>query len=450
MLKIFKIASRVELLAIASVAFTMSACGVFWAGGVDEETNTVAAADPNMDVSGPQEGVASDKEPIKSVDSVITIVNPIETTEPSKTSHDESAIGNLPPAEAVDSDTPTPGVVTPVHSFTGRLNNTNGETLDITVSISGGSVKTQTDASGYFVLRDLPVGIYPMVVSSENSSDVAYLLKNDEKTDLFGPIPSSAISTVSESDLEEPELQTFYYKDDEPSTGNPGPHPEPLPDPYPESSESNGGSTDGYNSSSSRVEYMGHEDPLGSVPSGDMPHESDYGVVKQWTGILNGSTEDDTNKDVKWSAEWTVEVSFTLNSIDKQNEYRKNIFGKHNDESGVFSLAIINGECGTEAPSFALFVSRYGNFSCKDAVISTATVYAGKQITLTGTFDGSTLKLYKDGFEIAENILSFNAIQNLSTEPFVFGDKEIDMTLSDVRLGEKAITSADVLYRYYQ
>ena len=46
MLKIFKIASRVELWALASVAFTMSACGVFWAGGVDEETNTVAGVDP--------------------------------------------------------------------------------------------------------------------------------------------------------------------------------------------------------------------------------------------------------------------------------------------------------------------------------------------------------------------------------------------------------------------
>jgi hypothetical protein len=77
-------------------------------------------------------------------------------------------------------------------------------------------------------------------------------------------------------------------------------------------------------------------------------------------------------------------------------------------------------------------------------------VEVGKTISLTGVFNGHYLTLYKDGFKIAEIYLQDYVSQNFSTAPFVFGDKEIDMTLSDVRLGEKAITSADVLYRYYQ
>lgn len=36
-----------------------------------------------------------------------------------------------------------------------------------------------------------------------------------------------------------------------------------------------------------------------------------------------------------------------------------------------------------------------------------------------------------------------------SDEPIFFGKEDVALKLDDVRLGAKAITSADVLYRYY-
>lgn len=446
MLKMFKIASRIELWALASVAFTMSACGVFWAGGVDEETNTVAAADPELGVSEENTNNAvQDTDPI--VDSA---QNSIHIAPPS--GHNYIIVHDIDTCHVTPSE-PTPindKEIDNTQTFVGKLNNTNGEPIDITIMASGKSITTKTDGAGYFKLEELPLGTYQMIVSSGNSDGVAYLLTIGANADLLGPVPSSAISLVDTSDFNEPELQTFVYKD-EPATGNPvpPPNPEPDPEPDPESSDSNG-ATDGGHSSSSQIEYMGHLDSLAGVPSNDLPHESDYGTIKHWTSIVNGSTEEDPYSDFKWYAEWTIEATFKLDSIDKQDYYCKNIFGKFESGTGIVSLAIIKGECGTEAPSFALYIAQYGQFYCKDAVISTATVEVGKTISLTGVFNGHYLMLYKDGFKIAEIYLQDYVSQNFSTAPFVFGDKEIDMTLSDVRLGEKAITSADVLYRYYQ
>ena len=443
MLKMIKIAGRFELWALASVAFSMSACGVFWAGGVDEETNTVAAADPAIEQHDNADITPPPQENVVIVDSLREI-KPVETSK-----GDEYAVIGPPitqPIQVITDPAPSQDVdVIYAKNFIGKLNNTNGEAVEITVEVSGTSVKTQTDDAGYFELEKLPFGTFPMVVSNGNSEGVAYLLQNGSSTGLLGPVPYSVISRVDASDFKEPNLQNFEYKD-EPATGN----PEPVPEPDPESSASLNPGDGNISSSSIPLPTENYGYAHDHVATNDLPHDLDYGVMKHWTNIANGSTEEDSNNDYNWYAEWTVEASFELKSVDSKNSYRKNIFGKFNADGGVLTLAIINGECGTEAPSFALYVARYGNFSCKEAVISTAAVESGKKITLTGVFEGRYLKLYKDGFEIAEKALSNYTAQDLSTAPFVFGDKEIDMTLSDVRLGEKAITSADVLYRYYQ
>ena len=437
MLKIFKIASRVELWAIASVAFTMSACGVFWAGGVDEENNTVAAANPN----------GTDRSTISSADSLIAGVDtsffseqPIEIVPPPKTATPIQVIDTDPAPVYEGSTNPPTTSDTELHNFTGRLSNVDGEALNITVKLTnGGNISTKTDVSGYFQLDGLPVGVYPLIVSSDNSNDVAYLLKNSSTdTDLLGPVPSSAITSITESDFEEPALQNFDY-DDAPSTGTPGLPPVPNPDPDPEPE---------YSSSSAQISYLSSESA--AIATNELPHDIDYGVLYRWETVENGSTEENTNQEIYWYSEWTVEVNFELGSIDSENSYRKNIFGKFMGSNGVFALTIINGVCGTEAPSYALFSLRYGSFDCREAVISTAPVETGKKVSLTGTFEGQMLMLYKDGFKIAQKYIGYMPPQDFNTSPFVFGDEELDLKLKDVRLGEKAITSADVLYRYYQ
>lgn len=436
MLKMFKIASRVELWALASVAFTMSACGVFWAGGVDEETNTVAAADPE---ETRHDAIASAGSLAVDIDTSYFTNQPIEIIKPPETGT-QLVITEPEPAY---NDTPSiPSSSTKLHNFTGRLSNGNGEPLNITVKLNdGGNVTTQTDSSGYFLFEALPVGVYPLIVFSGNSNDVAYLLKNSSTdTDLLGPVPSSAIDLVNEADFEEPDLQNFNYNDGQLGVGIPDPAPEPIP----ESSDSNQPA-----SSSSKIVYLSSVSNSG-VATNELPHDIDYGIIYSWETIANGSTKENTDQEIYWYLEWTVEVSFELVSIDSDNNYRMNIFGKNRESDGVFALTIINGTCGTKAPSYALFAIRYQGFNCQEAVISTAKVETGKKVSLTGTFDGQMLKLYKDGFKIAEKYIGNAPQQDFNTSPFVFGDEKLNLKLNDVRLGEKAITSADVLYRYYR
>ena len=436
MLKIFKIASRVELWALASVAFTMSACGVFWAGGVDEETNTVAGVDPE---DSKPDAIASADSIVPTIDTSYFTNQPIEIVKPPETGT-QLVITN--PDPVYDEPSPPPTDDTELHDFTGRLYNGNGEALNITVELKdGGNVSTKTDAAGYFQLNALPVGVYPLIVSSGNSNDgVAYLLKNSSTdTDLLGPVPSSVISSITESDFEAPDIQNFNYKDEGPGgAGCP-----PLPQ---------SGSSSSYqpSSSSSQIIYLSSGSGVSVMASNELPHDVDYGVLYRWETVENGSTEENSNQEIYWYSEWTVEVNFELGSIDSENSYRKNIFGKFTGSNGVFALTIINGICGTEAPSYALFSLRYGSFDCREAVISTAPVETGKKVSLTGTFEGQMLMLYKDGFKIAQKYIGYRPPQDFNTSPFVFGDEELDLKLKDVRLGEKAITSADVLYRYYQ
>ena len=58
-----------------------------------------------------------------------------------------------------------------------------------------------------------------------------------------------------------------------------------------------------------------------------------------------------------------------------------------------------------------------------------------------------------NGFLIAQqqrqSISSEITISDVLETPFIFGDKGLDITIKDVRLGNKAINPADVLYRYY-
>lgn len=436
MLKIFKIASRVELWALASVAFTMSACGVFWAGGVDEETNTVAGVDPE---DSKPDAIASADSIVPTIDTSYFTNQPIEIVKPPETGT-QLVITN--PDPVYDEPSPPPTDDTELHDFTGRLYNGNGEALNITVELKdGGNVSTKTDAAGYFQLNALPVGVYPLIVSSGNSNDgVAYLLKNSSTdTDLLGPVPSSVISSITESDFEAPDIQNFNYKDEGPGgAGCP-----PLP-------QSGLSSSYQPSSSSSQIIYLSSGSGVSVMASNELPHDVDYGVLYRWETVENGSTEENSNQEIYWYSEWTVEVNFELGSIDSENSYRKNIFGKFTGSNGVFALTIINGICGTEAPSYALFSLRYGSFDCREAVISTAPVETGKKVSLTGTFEGQMLMLYKDGFKIAQKYIGYRPPQDFNTSPFVFGDEELDLKLKDVRLGEKAITSADVLYRYYQ
>ena len=155
-----KIACRIELWALAFAAFTMSACGTFWAGGVDEETNTVAAADTNNN----HDMISSADSLIVRVDTSFFYDEPHEIMMPPKTGNqivieDRGSLSEESPSPFA----PVYDTEPELHSFTGKLNNVDGASLNITVKVNGGNVTTKTDVSGYFQLEGLPVGVYPLI-----------------------------------------------------------------------------------------------------------------------------------------------------------------------------------------------------------------------------------------------------------------------------------------------
>lgn len=427
-------------LAATSSAFILSAC----TGGVGEETNTiVGAAEDDQSV------------PADMLDPQVTAPNhdTVDSAIPDTTRQEYSDKQTVVDNDTINDIVNTPAFDAPIGSdFNGKLYNTNGQILDISVKLPNGTQQTQTDSLGYFTLSNLPEGTYPMFVSLGND-EIAYLVqKGTYGNSLYGPVSASAISSITAASLKAPPVETVYYDgeaDTDPSVGSDSSYVpfEPADSIAPAGNTGTIGNEDG-TPLSPGTPYNGY---FTIVAANELPNDIDYGVVKHWnSGILNASTEKDQNGIVTSLKEWNVEVKFVLNSVDAENNYIKNIFGQFGDEGSYFSLALINGECGTTAPSLAFFVGEDNKFSCSSAVISAAEVKANETMSVTATVNNGLLKLYKNGFLIANNYVGYSLQKTAEVPPFVFGDTEFDLKLNDVRLGEKAINSADVLYRYYQ
>lgn len=431
------------VLAASSTAFILSAC----AGGVGEETNSIIGAAED-DQSAP---IETDSAPqVTAPNNHDTVDSAIPDTTRQEYSDKQTVVDN----DTINDIVNTPAFDAPIGSdFNGILYNTNGQILDISVKLPNGTQQTQTDSLGYFTLSNLPEGTYPMFVSLGND-EIAYLVqKGTYGNSLYGPVSASAISSITAASLKAPPVETVYYDgeaDTDPSVGSDTSSTDPS-----DSTVIGGGTptVDGGKNGNSGLSIIpaGHNGFISSIATNELPHDIDYGVVKHWSAdIANASTEPDQDGFVASLAEWNVEVQFQLKQLDTTTSYIKNIFGQFDDKASFFSVALINGECGTTAPSLAFFVGEDNEFSCRSAVISAAEVKAHETLSVTATVNNGLLKLYKNGFLIANNYVGYSLQKTAEVPPFVFGDTEFDLKLNDVRLGEKAIDSADVLYRYYQ
>ena len=403
------------VLAASSTAFILSAC----AGGVGEETNTIA------DASNPED--PSDTPIVSNIPNIDSVVSDTSNA-PTPLPDNDSQLTEPEPQDSL----PTHAIMIPTGTdFNGHLYSTNGEILSIALELPTQTLETKTDSTGFFTLKNVPEGTYPLIVSSENN-DVAYLLQNGKSNkNLLGPVSTSKISSITESDLKAPPVENIYYNDEMPTVGNPQIEPH-----EPDSSND------------------GNEKGSGAViraATNELPKDLNYGLLKRWNAdIANASTEKDIVGMFYNLTKWTIEVQFKLDSIDQASEYRRNIFGQFDEENELFSLALINKECGTTAPALAFFVGNSNKFTCGASVISGAQVDAGQTISVTVTYDGQTLNLYKNGFLKAYKVVGYEFIPEKSLPPFVFGDSDLDLKLDEVRLGNKTINSTDVLYRYYQ
>ena len=185
-----------------------------------------------------------------------------------------------------------------------------------------------------------------------------------------------------------------------------------------------------------------------------LPYDYDYGLVYHWneTNIpANAETASDSLVYAQELEAVTVEVTFIINSLSEDFSYNRNIFGK----TGLFNLALVKIKCWEQKPALTFFIGNgYERTECHDkAVVSSAELEVGKEVTVTATWIGSRISLYMNGFMIAQQerqpISSEITVSDILETPFIFGDKGLDITIKDVRLGNKAINPADVLYRYY-
>ena len=434
MLKQFK--NGLRLWTFASVAFSMSACGIFWAGGVDEETNTVAGTSEEDNSTDPQTNLpaGNDPDPVTgeptgiapgSVDLVDTVVR----TDPVYVVPDPSRQDDIPHLEQ--------------RTLKLYVINNGSKNASMDLSVKDSVIHIESGANGAFEIKDLPDGTYSFVLKTMGNgsvSETSYFIQRDStSTYVLGPVPTDLAGNVDADDLIAPPVQTVEMPDVIGCTPSPDPDPiEPEP---------------------------GCDEPKDTIPTDkggekeitvELPHELDYGIVYSWEGSNVPAMEsivEDTLVFAKNLEELTFEVTFKVNSFPESYYYSKNIFGK----KGLFNIAITRSACHVIQPALSFFIGNGFEYtSCYDkAVVSSATLEAGKEITVTGVWDGKHVMLYMEGFLIAEQTLTKIGDINYITEddiietPFIFGDKDWDISIIDARLGNKAISSADVLYRHY-
>ena len=426
--------------AFASFAFTLTACGVFWAGGVDEEHNTVAGVADEATTDSP---IIADDSNINCVtvnDTTICISrNDLNIPHDSVIQVIDTISENPTIIDKGDSiETPVPAeVVVNSYSIKGYVAKDLETNNSIEIALVDTTFYVKGNSDGMFEIT-VPEGTYSFVVKSIGNSGYVsesnYYLSYNSGVTVLGPVPTSVAGNVDAEDLEAPPVQTVEIP---PATGM-------TPDPVPTDSSSTGMPPQDTSSNNSDAVIL-------------LPNEPDYGLVYHWSEPnipANESTVNDSLVFANGLEELTFEITFKVNAFPETPMiFSKNVFGK----KGLFNLAIVRATCHVQEPALAFFIGNGFEFnSCHDkAVVSSAKIEVGKEITVTGVWDGKHVMLYKDGFLIAEQTLTkiadinYITADNILETPFVFGDKEMDISIIDARLGNKAISSADVLYRHY-
>lgn len=437
MTKLLKIAAQKRLWAFAPITLALTACGTFWAGGVDEEQNTVAGA-TDEEFSQQTSSSEMNEQPVTESSSSVTPTNDT-IVQPSHGSEQQTVIVFDPVIGTISSSSytvPTSSTDSTeqrqdLHEFTGIIRN-NGNPLDLSLNVDGNLYTTTTDQSGRFTFENVPEGTHVLYTTKDGTvGDVAFLLQNSgNRCSLLGPIPASESENLTATDLTAPPMQTIIPS----AAGTTIPDTTTIV-------------VDGGNGKKDSVAYQGGIE-ISCYPIGEMPHEADYGHVCKWDeSTLNGAPSE---CDLTANPEAvTIEANVVIGNLDSESSYRLNIVGKQWEKSnGLFSLAVINNDCGVTKPSLAFFVSNGSGYSCDNALISGVTVETGVPLALTAVWSGNSLWLYKNGFPAAFRVGSVDLSNDLNA-PVVFGNEDGTVTLNSVQLGNKAIYSADVLYRYY-
>ena len=295
MLKSLKI-TGFGLWAIASAAFVLSACGTKIAGGVDEETNTVASDIPKDTVPVHIIDTLSTKDTVRIIDSVVT---PVPSQQTNK---DVVIVG--------DSDTLIMHTIVKC-SISGDAE----KSYELSLATKDSVLHVKTNEQGFFELQDLPNGTYPLTVENLGegfASNVGYILQYESfKATILGPVPTSVLSSVTADELIAPPLQTV----DVPDVAGTQPKDSSAigaPDPICDSSNTPLPVPSGYGNSIG--DGQSHSIKM------QLPYDYDYGLVYHWneTNIpANAETASDSLVYAQELEAVTVEVTFIINSLSE-------------------------------------------------------------------------------------------------------------------------------------
>lgn len=152
---------------------------------------------------------------------------------------------------------------------------------------------------------------------------------------------------------------------------------------------------------------------------------------------------------------FSVETWVRLKDIPVEKEYRKNIVGKvgfgGNTDNSVFSLALIQGVCSVTAPSLAFFVAdgEGKDFNCENAVIDSSFIDTFEWVHVVASFDKGTLKLFRNGFLMAKKETSVFEIGN-SIESIYIGKETLLLDIDALRFYREPIDETGAFIRFYK
>lgn len=393
------------------------------AGGVSEETNTIAGV--LVDKKGSP--VVSAMVYCKSVD-VDTVESSDETNSKGEFSLPVKRYGSYGISASVDSqafyemvefkgediDLKSVALKETV-DFKGRVMlRDDSTTAGIVVRIPGSSWTAQTDSLGYYKLVGLPVGKTGLQVVP---TDLIRFVKVEHEVNVGTLAGAGGVDSVMVPLSVEYGLRswwTFNAVDKE-------------------------GTADFAGDSrawTAGMKFYGDPEYLenGAI---HFKGASQFGVVEEDRGVLDGVNG------------FAVEVVLWVDKVlDDSASYRKNLVGKLGfgsaEDKDVFSLSVIRGMCGAKKTSFAFFMADGSgdSLSCKNAVVSKNALEFGNRYYLMATWNGKTVSLYENGRKVGETVVSFEKI-SASEESIFVGKESLEFSLEELRISVEPLNDAD-------
>lgn len=486
------------ILACASLSL-LAGCSQMFAGGVDEETNTVAGANPDAEDAMP----AADA----TLTGTLTDAsgNPVAGAEVFAIACDSSSVvlsaitdesGHFGLALDLQGEYGLSGSTaagafysvveysgTPVNvnlklagtgSIKGRL---DASMMDdgIVFTVVGSQWSSATDMNGNFEIDGVPQGaILPVYVDagdSEKYDDVVYAVRVGytlsgaaEFSDAMaigsykGIVAYDTVSSANYITIK-PTSSSSAKASSSSSVAMGGSSSSMVDLPVGFSSGDNNPATDA-DTIRDTVNEPGTELPKngndGNSGNGlQVPYGVDYGVLGRFEmdSIQGGNSASvlGAGQLFNTSEALVVEGWVKVNSVNAAAPYNKNIVGVYPQPGGgLFSLAVVDGMCNASGPHFVFFYGdASGKFNCSSAAVNPSAYRLGSWAYLTAVWDFSTgtVALYVDG-EVVARAIAKNAPAIPATDPVNFGDAMLDLSLEQVRMGGRPLRVVDVRYRY--